>query len=105
MRKNADTHILIPRAWATYDDANHYRIETFSFLRACPKLLIQVIVYVEFNTFRMGAYKTDPDIQRFPRYGQEFKVSSITVHPDYDCDTCSNDVALVKLNGRARKTE
>ena len=53
----------------------------------------------------MGAYKTDPDIERFPRYGQEFSVSSITVHPDYDNETASNDVALVKLDGRARKTE
>ena len=53
----------------------------------------------------MGAYKTDPDIGRFPRYGQEFPVSSITVHPHYDSDTDSNDVALVKLNGQARKTE
>ena len=53
----------------------------------------------------MGAYKTDPDIERFPRYGQEFPVSSITVHPDYDSDTYSNDVALVELNGQARKTE
>lgn len=53
----------------------------------------------------MGAYKTDPDIERFPRYGQEFSVSSITVHPDYHSVNHSNDVALVKLNGRARKTE
>ena len=50
----------------------------------------------------MGAYKTDPDHGNFGvKYGQEFSVSNIIVHPSYDKVTDSNDIALLKLDRKA----
>lgn len=53
----------------------------------------------------MGAYKTDPDHGNFgKKYGQEFSVYNIIVHPSYDSVTDANDIALLKLDHEAKIT-
>ena len=51
--------------------------------------------------FRMGAYKRDNDGDKFQTYGQEFNVTSVIVHSQYDPTDMSHDVALVELDQQA----
>ena len=53
----------------------------------------------------MGLWTIEPDEARFKKYGQDFTVLKVIVHPSYDSKTSSHDVALVQLDRPALITK
>ena len=58
-----------------------------------------------FNICRMGLWNIEPDEARFKKYGQDFNVLKVIVHPSYVRRTSSHDVALVQLDRPALITK
>ena len=53
----------------------------------------------------MGLWNIEPDEARFKKYGQDFNVLKVIVHPSYVRKTSSHDVALVQLDRPALITK